>query len=1211
MSLAPLEHLDLATVIKVSQAVSGEVVLEKVLDTLMRTAIEHAGAERALLILSRNAEQRIVAEATAFDGAVMVHLCDQPVIRTQLPESVLQYVLRTHENVILDDASAPNPFSADPYIDHRRARSVFCLPLASQAKLIGALFLENNLAPRVFAPARTAVLKVLASQAAISIENTRLFRDLAERETRIRRLVDANIIGIFSWHADGRVLDANEEFVRIIGHSRDDLVSGRVRWTDFTPEWRERDAREMERLRTGASSQAQERELLRKDGTRVPVLTGGTMFDGSMNEGVAFVLDLTERKRAEQCVLAEHRVTRILAEAVTVEKAIPRILQTLCEQLRWDLAAWWRVDLEAGVLRFAELWRAPSVEAPEFEGATRASTFPVGIGLCGRAWASRLPVCIADVARDPTFRRAGAAGREGLHAGFAFPILLGGEVLGVIDLVSREIREPDQRLLDMMATLGSQIGQLFERERAEKALRESERESRLIVNTIPGLVATLTPSGEVEAVNDQVTQYCGQPLEAMREWGTNGTVHAEDLPHVAEVFAPAIASGQPYDFEARIRRFDGIYRWFQVRGLPLHDTHGQIVRWYVLLSDVDDRKRAEMELRQAYDGFVDAQRLSKTGTFITDLVADDHNWSEELRRIFEFEPGSKVTLQRFRELVHPDDLPEFEAKNASAMTGEDVKTAFRIVTPRGGVKHLRGVAHVIEKKEGRPLFVGAVQDVTESAIADEALRESERETRLIVNTIPGLVAILNPSGEIEVVNDQLVAYCGLPLEDMRQWGTNGIVHPEDVPHAVEIFEPAIANGEAFEFEARLRRFDGVYRWFQIRGLPLRDSRGQVVRWYSLNTDVDDRKRAEVELRRAYDSFVDAQRLSKTGSFIADIVADDNVFSEEALRIFELDPATKITVERIREVIHPDDLAGWDAMIARAMSGGDVTFAYRIITARGAVKHVRGVAHVREQVAGRPLFVGAIQDVTESVAAEEALNRARSELAHVTRVTTVGELTASIAHEVKQPIAASVTSAQTALRWLEARPPELGEVRDALARIVQAGKRAGDVVGRIRALVTKAPPRKDAVDINAAIGEIVELTRGEAVKNRVAVLMDLADGLPPTEGDRVQLQQVILNLILNGIEAMSGGDAGLRELRIRSRKDGSGGILVAVADTGPGLAEGASEQVFAAFYTTKAAGLGLGLSICRSIVEAHDGRLWASANEPRGALFQFTLPIPAR
>jgi len=253
----------------------------------------------------------------------------------------------------------------------------------------------------------------------------------------------------------------------------------------------------------------------------------------------------------------------------------------------------------------------------------------------------------------------------------------------------------------------------------------------------------------------------------------------------------------------------------------------------------------------------------------------------------------------------------------------------------------------------------------------------------------------------------------------------------------------------------------------------------------------------------------------------------------------------------------------------------------------------------------------VLDLTERKRAQNALQVARAELAHATRLTTMGELTASIAHEVKQPITAAVTSAQTALRWLEAQPPELGEVREALSRIVRAGKRAGDVIGRIRALVTKAPPRKDSLEINAAIREVVELTSGEAVKNGISVRMDLADGLPLIQGDRVQLQQVILNLIINGIEAMTGVGEASRDLLISSKKDDAGGVLVGVADTGPGLAAGVVEQVFAAFYTTKPGGLGLGLSICRSIIEAHDGRLWANANGLEGATFQFSLPAAER
>ena len=256
----------------------------------------------------------------------------------------------------------------------------------------------------------------------------------------------------------------------------------------------------------------------------------------------------------------------------------------------------------------------------------------------------------------------------------------------------------------------------------------------------------------------------------------------------------------------------------------------------------------------------------------------------------------------------------------------------------------------------------------------------------------------------------------------------------------------------------------------------------------------------------------------------------------------------------------------------------------------------------------------VLDLTERKRAEadaresEGRNREMEmELAHANRVATMGQLTASIAHEVKQPIAAAVSNAQAALRWLDRQPPDLEEVRQALASIVKDGMRAGDVVGHIRDLIKKAPPREDRLEINAAIREVIELTRGETGKNGVCVQAELADGLPLIRGDRVQLQQVMLNLIINAVEAMTGVSEGPRELLISTAKSETGGVRVAMRDSGPGLAPADLERLFTAFYTTKPKGLGLGLSICRSIVEAHGGRLWASANAPRGAVFQFALP----
>src|SRR6516165_7974333 len=288
--LTSVEHLDLTTIMKLSQAISGEIVLEKLIDTLMRMAIEHAGAERGLLIVARNDEYRIVAEATTGSHAVAVGLQQASVTPADIPVSVLNYVIRTKESVVLHDASSEQQFSADDYIRRHHAHSILCLPLLKEARLIGVLYLENNLAINAFTPDRMAVLKLLASEAAISLENIRLYDDLQDREAKIRRLVDSNIIGIVTWRADGRIIDANDAYLRIIGYDRGDLVAGRLSWRDLTtPEWRGADDRRVAQLDASGTAEPYEKEYFRKDGSRVPVLIGATLFQEGGTDGVAFV----------------------------------------------------------------------------------------------------------------------------------------------------------------------------------------------------------------------------------------------------------------------------------------------------------------------------------------------------------------------------------------------------------------------------------------------------------------------------------------------------------------------------------------------------------------------------------------------------------------------------------------------------------------------------------------------------------------------------------------------------------------------------------------------------------------------------------------------------------------------------------------------------------------------------------------------------------
>ncbi|CAB3749090.1 AAA family ATPase [Paraburkholderia humisilvae] len=347
---APVEHLDLATVIKVSQAVSGEIILEKLIDMLMRTAMTQAGAERSLLLFQREDALWIEAEATTRGDAVVVHLRGQPVNAVALPEPVLQYVLRTHESVMLGDASAEAAFCADRYIREHRARSILCMPLLNRAKLIGVLYLENNLVPHVFAPAQVAVLKLLASQAAIALENSRLYREAAERDGKIRHLVDANIIGIFFWRrddetpefSDATLYEVNDAFLRMIGYEREDFASGRVRRSNLTPpEWCDRTAQANAELIATGTIQPYEKEYLRKDGSRVPVLVGTTAFEGR-KEGVGFVLDLTERKQAEaKARESEQRYREVQAELAHANRAttMGQLTASIAHEIKQPIAA--------------------------------------------------------------------------------------------------------------------------------------------------------------------------------------------------------------------------------------------------------------------------------------------------------------------------------------------------------------------------------------------------------------------------------------------------------------------------------------------------------------------------------------------------------------------------------------------------------------------------------------------------------------------------------------------------------------------------------------------------------------------------------------------------------------------------------------------------------------------------------------------------------
>ena len=765
-----------------------------------------------------------------------------------------------------------------------------------------------------------------------------------------------------------------------------------------------------------------------------------------------------------------------------------------------------------------------------------------------------------------------------------------------------------RRTSELAAANNALQAEVAERHEAEAALRESERESRLIIDNIPGLVALLSATGAVEFANRQLLEYFGQTLEELRHWGTNDTIHPDDLPSVVEVFSRSIASGQRYIIRQRFRRADGVYRWFENSGCPLHDATGAVARWCVLLTDIDERKRAEDALR-ASEG--DSRLIVDSIPGLIAVFTPGGEVEQVNRQVLEYFGGTLDDHKRWGtgRFTHPEDLPGVvDGFSRAISSGESFDAQVRARRFDGTYRWVQSRASPLRDGDGQIVrWYNLMVDIDEQKRAEEALAASRRDLQLIIDTIPALAWSARPDGTAEFFNQHYLDYVGLSAEQMFAWGWTNAVHPDDLSGLGAAWQRIMASGSPGEAEARLRRHDGRYRWFLFRTNPLHDASGAIVAWYGVNTDIEDRKRAEVELRRAHDSFADAQRLSRTGSFITDLAGDDHNWSEETYRIFGFDPATKVTVQRIRDIMHPDDLAPFDSVISRALSGANVTFAFRILTPDGVVKHIRGVAHVIEKVEGRPMFVGALQDVTETVVAEEALNRARSELAHVARITTLSALTASIAHEVNQPLSGIITNAGTCLRMLDADPPNIIGARETTRRTLRDGNRAADVISRLRTLFSRKEFMLEPMDLNEATREVIALSSSDLQRNRVVLRSELADGLPPILGDRVQLQQVILNLLLNAGEAMSGVIDRAREVTIRTERESDDRVRVAVRDTGVGLESQGADKVFDAFYTTKSGGMGIGLSVSRSIVERHQGRLWIEPTVGPGATFAFAIP----
>ena len=437
------------------------------------------------------------------------------------------------------------------------------------------------------------------------------------------------------------------------------------------------------------------------------------------------------------------------------------------------------------------------------------------------------------------------------------------------------------------------------------------------------------------------------------------------------------------------------------------------------------------------------------------------------------------------------------------------------------------------------------------------------------------------------------------------------VHPSDRGTVQRNIDLAIHTGKDFAHDYRLLLASGTIKHVHSKGHPVTNESGEIIEIIGAAAEITDRVYAERALKRSEFYLAEAEKISHTGCWARNTATGELFWSQEEWRIFGLDPTnTELSYQVFLNMIHPDDRPSVEIISASAVrSGKPYDIPYRIIFSDGSIRHLHMVGNPVFDESGKVKeYIGVTMDVTHRKHTEAALQEAQSELARVARLTTMGEFAASIAHEINQPLAAIVAHGQAARRWLKRDVPNLAEAQEAVTSAVNAADQASEVITRIRALLRNDKPEYLAVDINSVIRDVIALTNSTLQARDVLVRTRLPADLPQVWGDRIGLQQVIMNLITNGTDAMSSITDRSRILRIESQIEKSGSVLVAVTDAGTGFDPGIAERIFDPLFTTKPNGMGLGLSICRSIIEAHGGRLWASPGSPHGAVFQFTMPI---
>ena len=777
----------------------------------------------------------------------------------------------------------------------------------------------------------------------------------------------------------------------------------------------------------------------------------------------------------------------------------------------------------------------------------------------------------------------------------------------------RERVDQQAQLLSEQKRVASQL----DRRVAERTreLVESNEELQLqagLLQHLPVSAWTLKPDGTPDFVNRVWLEFAGQTLDFVRShpeaWMT--AVHPEDLEAALRAFWDGVRSGQGFGFETRsLRAHDGVYRWHLQQAVVLRDAEGRVLRFVGTTTDIDDQKRAEEALRASE---ADLRRVIDSIPGLVSTMGPNGETKLINRQILDYFGKTPEELKNWRlsDAIHPDDLPRVIGLHARSIElGVSFGSEYRLRRVDGEYRWFQFRAEPVRDAAGSvSAWYVLATDIHDRKQAEDALLTSERSFASIINTIPTLAWSARPDGCCDFLSQGWLEFTGLTTEQAHGWGWLNAFHPDDRDRLTQNWQSAIATGVYVDTEARLCRRDGVYRWTMIRANPWRAESGSCVKWYGTNTDIDDRKRAEEQMQRSEAFLAEAQHLTRVGSFAWCVSTGEIRWSEQLYRIFEVQPGTKLTTALIGERIHPNDLTITADTIERANRAESyLENEHRIVMRDGSIKRLHFVAHATHDREGRLEYIGAVQDITQRRIAEEALIAARRELDRVTRITSLGVLTASIAHEVNQPLSGIVTNAGTCLRMLDSDPPNIEGARETARRVIRDGNRASEVVARLRALFKSKEVVAELVDLNDAAREVIALSSSELESKGMIVRHEFAENLPAVKGDRIQLQQVIQNLLRNASDSMRSIDDRPRQLLIRTESDDGRNVQVTVQDTGIGIAPEIAGRLFDPFYTTKEDGTGIGLSVSRSIIEAHRGQIWATRNDGPGSSFIFSIP----